>query len=325
MGTELMEQGLSYRGKLANRLFYKPVFMELLETSFFMIMTGVVSKQDIAFIDELENIVQKKNGCGFTPKGDVSIYNRTISVNPTKVNLAICVDAFNNTLEQEMLLKGNDKDDITAQQLMGILQKLVRNGMVKDYNRIAWFGDMASSDPNLNMADGFWLHLYNLVNANAIPYIDLNSGVALAPEDGLAYVMAVYDAAPLNLKMLDKSMKQIHVSGDVYDQYAKDIGALGGGDTGMMMLINGIQSLTYDGVLLVPHYEWTRFTTANGNPNTHQVLYTARKNLVFATDLYSDLSALEIFYNNLHEKTYIKANNSIGTNYVHESLFSVGY
>ena len=100
----------------------------------------------------------------------------------------------------------------------------------------------------------------------------------------------------------------------------------GGGDAGRQLVIDGAQVLTFRGIAVKPNWNWDVYTATDlALPDYHQILYTSPKNLIFATDLFSSMSQVGVFYDELEEKTYVKVNGKMGTNYVHPSLFSVGY
>ena len=143
---------------------------------------------------------------------------------------------------------------------------------------------------------------------------------------GENYLRTVYDAAPLPLKGLPTTEKVFLVSGSIYEQYREDLENSGGGDAGRQLTIDGAQVLTYRGVPVKPNWNWDVYTATDlALPDYHQILYTSPKNLIFATDLFSTMSQVGVFYDELEEKTYVKVNGKMGTNYVHPSLFSVGY
>lgn len=327
MPTQIRQRSVSYRGIEANEIFFEPVFMDLINLGFFKIMPNVVNKKKMQFVGQLEKIVQKKTGCGFHPSGKLGIYDRTVEVDEITIMLEECFDEFKDTVMQEKLRKGNLKMDLSGTEIMQILIEKVRDGAMLDYIRLFWFGDKSSLDPAYNVTDGLWtVHIPELVNNNLIPYINTGSGAALAPGDGENYLRAVYDAAPLALKGLANEDKIFFVSGSIYEQYREDLENSGGGDAGRQLVIDGASQLTYRGIRVVPNWNWDRYTANDLNqPDQHQILYTTPMNLVVATDLLSSLSQILVFYDELEEKTYVKVNGKMGTNYVHESLMSVGY
>ena len=327
MPTIQRTASVSYKGIEATEIFFEPIFKDLLELGNFRVMPNVVNKKKMQFIGQMEKIVQKKTGCGFHPSGKLGIYDRTIEVDEVTIMIEECFDEFKDTILQEKLKKGNLKMNLSGTEIMNILLLKVQDAAMLDYMRLFWFGDKSSLDAAYNVTDGLWsVYIPDLVANNLIPYTNLNSGAALTPGDGIAALEAVYESAPLALKGLGKSEKRFFVSGDIYEQYIRDLENGGGGDAGLQMLMNGVETVTYRGIVVVPNYNWDQYTANDLNqPLQHQVLYTTPNNLVFATDLFSDLSSILVFYDELEEKTYVKVNGKMGTNYVHPSLMSTGY
>lgn len=327
MPTQIRQRSVSYRGIEANEIFFEPVFKDIIDLGFFRIMPNVVNKKKMQFVGQLEKIVQKKTGCGFHPSGKLGIYDRTIEVDEVTIMLEECFDEFKDTVLQEKLRKGNMKMNLSGTEIMQLLIEKVRDAAMLDYIRLFWFGDKSSLDAAYNVTDGLWsVYIPQLVNANQIPYTNTNSGAPLTPGDGEDFLREVYDNAPLALKGLPNADKIFFVSGSVYEQYREDLENSGGGDAGRDLVINGAAQLTYRGIRVVPNWNWDNYTANDLNqPDQHQILYTTPSNLVFATDLLSSLSQIMVFYDELEEKTYVKVNGKMGTNYVHPSLLSVGY
>jgi hypothetical protein len=326
MATQLISKKVSYKGINSTMIFFQPLFKDVVGLNAFKLMSNVRNKQKMGFVNKLEGIVQKKTGCGFTPSGKLGVYERTISVNPAKINLEICNDEFKNTLWEEKTKSGNLQYDLSGTEIMDILLQQAREGAAADILKLFWFGDTSSNDILLNVADGIWqVHIPALVAQNLIPYVDTNAGTPLASGDATDYLQEVYDNAPLALKGLPNSMKASMVSGSIYDAYIKDLQTANLA-VGVALTLDGMQNVRFNGIPVIPNYLWDGYDANDlGAPNTHRILYTTPENLVFATDLTSDLNSFIVFTDELEEKTYVKANFDLGTNYVHESLFSVGY
>ncbi len=325
MATTL--RNISISSSKATTIFFEPVWKDMITQGNFRVMANVTSKKKIGYVQQLENIIQKATGCGFTPKGQVGVYTREIEVDQFKVNISQCFDVFKDTIFEEQLKKGNMQYDTDGTIMGNILITKVRDAMDLDYTRLFWWGDKASSDANNNLTDGIWsVHIPALVAANQTPYVNANSGSPLAPGDAIDLLKEVYENQALVLKGLPKSMKRFYVSDSVYEAYESDLEALGGGDAGRTQLINGVEMLSYRGIALVNNAKWDEYTTnVLGTPNTHQVLLSAPDNLIFATDLLSSLNSIEIFFDKLEEQVYMKVNGKFGTNYVHPKLMVAAY
>ena len=327
MATIERTVGVSYEGIEANQIFFEPIWMDMLNLQDFRVMPNVVNKKKMQFVGKLEKIVQKKTGCGFHPSGKLGVYDRTVEVEEITVMLEQCFDEFKDTVMQEKLKKGNLKMDLTDTEIMQLIILKVQDAIQLDYMRLFWFGDKSSNDAAYNVTDGMWtVHIPELVNTNQSPYTDANSGAPLAPGAAIALLRDVYKAQSNALKGIPAQDKRLFVSSSVYEAYEDDLENFGGGDAGRAQTIQGVTELFYRGIRLVLNANWDEYTASDlGQVDEHQVMLTTPDNLVFATDMFSDLNRIQVFFDTLDEKTRIKVNAKFGTNFVHPALFSVAY
>ncbi|NBX73321.1 MAG: hypothetical protein EBQ89_03380 [Alphaproteobacteria bacterium] len=324
--VEFSQLDVSFRGTEANNIFLEPVFFDDDLRSQFRVLGNVANKKKMVFVAALENIVRKYSGCGFTPVGKTDIYERTIDVEKMKVDLEMCWDEFEDTVFEELLKTGTRLPDVSGTLIENILLTRTQQAIRQDINRLSYFGDQASNNPNYDSLDGFWTVFYpDLVANDLIPRTDTGSGSALAAGDGFGILRAVYDQAPLQLKGLPANQKVFNVTGSVYSQLREDIEEGGGGDYGLLQLINGQEQFTFRGVPVVAQWRWDEIATSLGTTLPNYVEYTTPLNKVLATDVLSPETALELWYDQKEEKVYVKARFKMGVNYIHNSLISVGY
>ena len=311
-----------------NTLFFEPTWQSMLELNSFRVLPNVKNKKKIGFVKKLEKILQKAIGCGFTPKGSTSVYDRTIEVDPVKVNMQQCIDEFKDTvIEQNFRKTGNMKYDLTGTELMAVIVQLIQDSLPGEYQRLFWFGDKSSNDPTLNITNGFWsVYAEQLVLSNQSPYIDSNSGAPLAPGDGLALLKKMYKAQTKPLKGMMATDKRFYVSNSVFEAVEDDYEALGGGDGGRVQTIEGVTKLFYRGIEIIQDCNWdTTMQDDLGKPDSHLALLTTPDNLIMATNMQSDLNKVEVWYDRKDELNYIKVNGEFGTNFVHAAFFVIAY
>jgi len=288
MAVELGELDVRFVGTEANKLFLEPVFFDADTLAEFRVMGNVVNKKKIGFVRPLENIIRKYTGCGFNPVGSLSIYERDIEVNKMRVDLELCWDEFEDTVFEELLRAGTNIANVIDTQIGDILLNRAILGIKRDIPRLLYFSNKASVDPNYDTIDGFWTVYYpGLVTQGLIPRTNTGSGTAMANGDGIAMLRAVYDQAPLPLKGLPNAEKVFNVTGSVWMQYQEDIENGGGGDYGLLQLINGVEQFTFRGVPVVPQFRWDDIATGLGTTKPHYVEYTTPQNKVLATDVLS--------------------------------------
>jgi hypothetical protein len=324
--VEISQLDVSFRGTEANNIFLEPVFFDDDLRGQFRVLGNVANKKKMVFVQQLENIVRKYSGCGFNPVGSVDIYQRTIDVEKMKVDLEMCWDEFEDTVFEELLKTGTRLPDISGTLIETILLTRVQQAIRNDITRLSYFGDQSSNNPNFDSLDGFWTVYYpQLVADDLVPRANTGSGTNLAAGDGFAILRDVYDQAPLQLKGLPANQKVFNVTQSVYSQLREDIENGGGGDYGLLQLINGVEQFTFRGVTVIPQFRWDDIATSLGTNKPHYVEYTTPQNKVLATDVLSPETSLELWYDQKDEKVYIKARFKMGVNYIHPSLISLGY
>lgn len=324
-----LERALNIRleGTEANTLFFEPVYMEKDLLSSFRVMPNVTSKRKMAFVGALEKIVKRYSGCGFQPKGNTSIYERWIEVDHAEVAIAQCWDEFKDTVYEELQNRGVRFADLTDTLLFEILQTRVIEAIKNDIMRLAFFGNRASANSAYDVTDGLWTVLIPaFVAASTTPYVNADSGNALVSGDGKALLKEVYNAQTLQLKGLPNAGKKFLVSNDVYEQYVSDIESGGGGDFGLMKMIDGISTPTFRGIPVENMLTWNQITSVDlSQTQRHQVLLTDPRNLVLATDTVGQENTLRVWYNEDEEEVRIKARFKTGFNVVHPSLMVSAY
>lgn len=317
---------VSYNGDHADTFFFEPVYMDEEITNYYRVMPNVTSKKKMQFAQKMEKIVRKWSGCGFSPVGGLKVYERSVEVDRQKVNVAQCIDEFLDTVFEEQLNRGLSIKNIDGTIFRSILIEKVREGIALDTQRLFDFGDKSSADPAYDTMDGlFTVHYPALNAAGLLAYTDTSSGSVLNAGDGIAILQSVYDKQPLQLRGLPDPDKEFQVSGSVFTQYQRDIESGGGGDYGLMSMINGIATPTFRGVPIRTKWRWDSIWTELGDSNKHVCELSIRDNKVLAVDLISAKNDLRVWYDEDEEQMKIKAHWKAGANYVHHDLISVGY
>ncbi|MGL4640994.1 MAG: hypothetical protein ACRCVX_14865 [Shewanella sp.] len=323
--TDLQQFTVNLVGTEANTLFMEPVYQgaDIKET--FRVMPMVSRKKSLAYMGVLEDFLRKYTGCGFNPVGKTNVYEREISTELLAGDVEQCWDEFRDTIYETLLQDGVSIADITPTILFAAIESRVRQGVKKDLRKIAFMGDVQSTNPTLQTADGLWTLLKRDAATNAFPRLDTSSGTALSAGDGIDVLRQIEDRAPLALKGISPGERQWEVSGSVYMQYVKDIENGGGGDFGLMATINGISMPTFRGTPVKANWDWDQTLASIGQTNQHLVYFGVRGNLILAGNLGQSDAQFKMWYNEEDEKVKIKTRFSAGFNYVHPSLMSVGY
>ena len=329
MATQTGSISIDFKGDRADTVFLKPLFLGMEAMGMFRVMTNVVHKKKVGFVGVLDDILQKNTGCGFTPMGNLDMYERTVEVEDIKVNLEQCSDELENTIWEESLRKGVDQNNLTGTALSNIALLRIRQGIQLGCERLFWYGDKSSLSTKYNMLDGMWtVHIPALVAAptNATPYISSGSGAPLAQDDATELLKNMWEAQDLTLLGIPDSEKRFYVSRSVYQGYMSDLELNGGGDAGRSALINGQSTLAFRAIALIQMPYWDQYDTVDFNaPNTHRALLTTPTNLVVATDLQSSKNVVKIWFEEKEETTNYKVKFKLGTSFVHPMLMVAAY
>lgn len=327
MAVDIRQIDVTFRGEEANTIFVEPIYMDDDIRQNFRVIPNVVSKKKLGFAQELEKIVRKHSGCGFSPVNGFKGYDRWIEVDRMKADVVMCWEEFKDTVYEELLKTGTSIGDLTGTTMMQLAEGLIKNAVKKDNQRLAFFGNRADTDPAYDSTDGFWtVHIPAFVDADQCPYFDTGSGSALSAGDGIGFLKTVYDNADIRLKGLPKNMKKFWVAGSIYEQYRDDIENGGGGDAGIRMLQDGTEMLVFRGIEVMPMWTWGEIMSADfSTDNSHLILYTTPANLAMATDVNDPESQFRIWYDEDTEEVKTKGRWKAGYQVVHPSLLSVGY
>jgi hypothetical protein len=273
--------------------------------------------------------MQLANGCGWTPKGSLSLFERCIDTEEIKVNLEMCYDEFVGTVYKQKLKAGSQSTNLEGTVFAQILMTRMQQSLRKQMLKAAFFGNKASTDEAVNMTDGMWsVYLPQLVAANLIPYINSNSGTPLGAGDGIDLLTAVWENASNVLSAVPEAQKVLLVSANVYRQYLQDLQNNGVSSAAhLTLLTNGAQRLTFNGIEVRPMYDWAQYAAqylaipADAN----FVLYTERTNLVLGTDIANPTNQAIVWHDEEEEKLKVKSRFYLGFNYKHSDFFTVAY
>lgn len=278
--------------------------------------------------NSLRNIIQADNGgCGWNPKGNMDIYDRTLEIHGQKVELELCAKDFNCTELEELLNTGVRKADITGTQIARMVINLAMQGQKYDLWLGSWFGERGAAREYANTMDGIWTYVKELVDGDYIPYVDSNSGSALDTDDIIELLKNVKTNAADVLDSCPINDRVMYVNRDVYEAlecaYSTDPKCCT--EITQRQLQNGLTSLSFMGITLEKVSVWNDFFRLEGLTNQNYVLYTVRNNLAIGTNRESDMSTIDVWYEKKEQKNCLRAEFEFGTNFVHTELLSVAY
>jgi hypothetical protein len=336
MATVEMGQFLvNYSGIKAGEIFLEPTVLDADLREIFQIIPNIKNgKQKMLFAGKLDNFLRERKGCGFTPKGDMPIYDRCLTTTDVKGENSQCWDEFKDTILLEGLNSGLRKSDLNGTVLGNILMTRAQQGAKRQMELLAFFGQKGTLNVEQNFIDGLWtVFIPQAVGQNVTPRIDSNSGTALGTGDAIDLLDEVWDNATEELDAFDEADKVILIPRSVHNQLRKDLrdGATGS-EAFITETMNGRTRLMFNGVEVKKMTRWDGLAASymgtvlpGVTDNFNLVLYTHRRNFALGTNVESDMNRFDTWYERKDDEYCMRIAFEMGVDYVHGSLMSVAY
>lgn len=321
------EFSLDLQGSEASNLLLTPIFFDESVPELFEVMPMVNSEKKMAYASVMKNVLQRSISCGLRPKGEVDLYERCINTDLVAVYVNQCFDEALNLAYTSLLKAGRQISDLTGTLLMEILITRVQQAIKKDIEKLAFYGDKASADANINLTDGMWVYLFDLVSKALIPYVNSGSGAPLTAGDGIDILTEMYENQTNELKAVAPNEKVFLVTTDLFYQYVKDLenGSINS-EAYTANIEDGGRGSRFRGIEVRPMWDWQQYALDfQGQADAHQAILTTRDNMVMATDVQSPQNQLEVWYDRDSELNKVRTRFRFGFNYKLEEFLVVAY
>lgn len=327
-----------YAGKLTSELFYKPSIETPNISDIAIIDMGVRFKKQYNRVPILNKILKPYTGCERNFTEGKAIDNVTLETKSFEVNVKFCVDDFTNELDgrfnilaEEMLKTGIDTFDIGGTEVQTVIDNMMEDALRRDTFRRFSFGDSTSGSPDWNTIDGLWQRLIDTAGGSnyCVRKIAGNLGTgALTAGQGLATLQAVYDGSSNLLKAVLTKLKYF-VTGSIYDNYVKSLQGTGATEQAYTATINGIKTITFNGIPVIPIRAWDEDLADVTNPlsstTRHLVLLTIRENHRFGVENGKDLNRIEGWYDRDSRLFKFEGKMKFGYQYLHCDFATIAY
>lgn len=270
-----------------------------------------------------------------------------------------CYQTFMGKFTQWMLNAGVNKADFTNTELATFIVEQMSDMIAEVYQRHFWFGDTALvSGTNNHIAagdvafftaiDGIWKQLFTIVTASAARL----STTGLATKNGNAtFATQKFDATDVTNQVVSKALDSVwydsdirlrsmpkgelnyYVTQSVYDQLEKERKAISGFELPYNRQENGLTTLTWNGINVVPIQLWDRmitsyFATAAANVKSflpHRVLLAPAGNLLLGVETVGSMTELDAWYSKDAEVMYAKFGASIDAKVGVDAMVQLAY
>lgn len=343
--VSIVETNFNYtwNGILTTDLFYKPTLDSPALSDIFTIDQGASDKKRYNLVAPLDKIVRPYTGCGATVATDRSlISNTTIQMKEFQIYEGWCKDDFTsqltgayNYLAQEWLKTGNDSFDPAGTPVDRVIMTLIKDAARRDIFRRVSFAAGNSSDADYNQIDGLWDRLIDSAGTQSnycVTRVGSSLGTAaLSSGNALTYLAALWNGAPLLLRNYAIQGKaSFFVTQSIWDNYYDSL--VGNGavtEQAFSNLQQGLTTLKYKGIPVVPVSLWDSFLAESDNPLTasvrHMALLTTKDNHILGVENSGDLSKIESWYEMKDQKRYYRSSFKLGYQYLHCDLQAISY
>lgn len=314
-------------------IMFEPVFTDKTLLSDFAIIKNLYAgEHKIGLLGKLKNVTGKLQACSPKYKGKSTMSERSVVAQYVEAGTKFCYEEFMNTHYDWLAPLYSNQGSVNLTELMNLLSRQLGQGIMIDTNRVAWFGDTASADDNLNFADGVFKYLNEAITLGTIGNrVNSNQGVLLTNQQSYELLQDVVNGATASLKAMPASEKIIHISGLLWDQiitYLED-NAVTNGYIKVFEEAKGGLSGTYRGIPVKVHYEWDEISQEYfALSNQNKIVYTAQGNMVIGTDIrpsaQGSKAAFSIYQNPETDEITLRSKFVFNTNIVWPELFSVG-
>jgi hypothetical protein len=326
----------TYSGADLNEIFYEPVFRSDDIMRNYRVIPNVKHVMNVYTSAALKNIVQPYIDCSATSGStQFNIDDKTITAGRCRVALEQCSKEFFGTYIEEMYRSGVDVMNVEGTQLSDAIVNRAVSGIASDVVRLAWGGDGAT--PNYDALTG-WMKLMGAdttVLAAQIQETGATTTATVTAGHAIGLLRKVYDGAPAALQQVAAGDKKMFVTPKVFNAYLANLE----GSSADLAIVNtkeGMRTVSFRGVELVPVYEWDTIlaalnpaifvdqsAAATGNLE-NGVCYCAVENLIIGSDVTDPEGSFKVFYDDLEEKMFFRGYFKLGVQFLYSSLVQWG-
>ncbi len=292
-------------------VFLKPVFTAENIVDTYAVDPTVNRSKTITLANELSRIIQKKENCEFSPLGQIALTEKVITTAPCAVNLEQCASEFYETVFKRNLKRGSDIYDLSGTVLEDVMVERVTTAIANDIFELCWFGDTTHTDTFFKTFDG-WFNLLELY-LDADYKVSISTTTDLAADEAVDLLRDIYKKSN-PLRSVKPTEKVFLVTDTVYCNLIETYENLGL-DSGLSRLAEG-GKLSFRGIPVEPQLIWDASIAGQGLGQPHRVVYTKKENLLIGTDITRPGSDAKLFFDELTEKFYFKANFDLGVQYL---------
>lgn len=319
----------SYTGKQAE--FQETFVLALAKTPLlaqlgFRIEQDIQSSKTFYKTGRLNKITKKSVDCntGDTATG-VAISSVVLSVTQMEAELSQCKAPFESSIYEAALKKGYDVYNLEGTQIQTLLLEVFGSAVADDLYRQIFLNDTTLTNSDYTAYDGIFKTLTagalagdgTVRVAAVISDTDINQTNILTTLD--TYVDAQNSVLKYNYT---PDQKRMYVTDPIYRALETKYTALGNLESSKTELINGISTLKFRGIPVVNLLtigDYINLDFATGSPataNDNRIILTNPQNHIIGTDMMTDTTSAEFWYERKDKKNYCRLNYRAGYKYI---------
>jgi hypothetical protein len=334
MATETGTLNINLNVQQTIDIMLEPVFTDgLLSDSFQIVKNFYGGERTIGLLEAMKNVVGKQQPCSPKYKGTATMSERKLYANYLDAGAKMCYEEFMNTHYDLLAPLYSNQGTPDIRQLTSILTKLLGDAIRRDVERIAWFGNSASTDANINQADGIFKYINQLITTGEIGHReDSTQGTELTEQQAYELLLNVFFKAPAALRRLPRAERVIHINGDLWNKVLLYLhnNAVTNGFINVFEEPLGETVGTFQGVPVLVHETWDSVSEEYfGLEFQNKIIYTAKANFVMGTDLRPDaaggMAKFKAYEDPKTDELFMYSKFVFAVNYVWPELISVGF
>lgn len=282
------------------------------------------------------DVLKRGNSAGFTTSGAITITDNTLEVKEIKSEGEQAWTTFSTNAWSAVLGNGVGRADLSGTPLADFLISEFVDKTIDNMISCDWFGVYASGVDVFGSYDGLFLDMLYNGNGGNITKTTVSgytTGSALNTDAAIDTILPnMYNDADITLRGRNKSDLRYLVSPTIYQNYEASLRNLGT-EMANMMVLDGRNTLAFNGIPVVQVLEWERDLANSDNPlstlltvsGNHLGLLTTQDNLVIGTDYSVDSTSLETWYNIDEQKLRMRTQTVRGAKVRTPKLISLAY
>lgn len=345
MAVSILQTNFNYTwdGVLDKDLFFRPTLGTPAPGDLATIDTGAHFNKRYHLVPSLSNVLKPYTGCDQPVTGStLTLTSKEIQLKKHQMYEGFCIDDFTgyltgvyNVLAQEWAKSGNDQFDPAGTPMDKIIMDALKDALRRDFFRRICFADISSSSVNYNQIDGMWSNL--IKDSGASNYCVFRAGSAfgtgsLGSTAAFDALKATYNNSNRLLKQeaIDKGIAKFFVTRSIWENYYDYLVSVGSvSATQYENFLNGISTLTYKGIPVVPVTFWDECLAESTNPlfatTRHLMMLTLKENHIFGIENTADLGAIKSWFSDDDNKRYYRSNMTFGYQKIHCDLTTIAY